>query len=245
MRKKINLRTLLIIVIFITSLSVIYQELAMQTALLATTIILIILTKPSKKSISKTLNRLKHLGKLIVTLLLFQSLFRHEGKELFSFWIISITSGGIEYGVISSMRFFLIIIIASLLFDMPYSDYLVAFKAWKMPYEISFMVATIIHFIPMFSSEFEKCLEALLLRGIDLNKLPIKYRLKAYTSLIFPVIAKAISDVKYRTISLELRGFRLHKTRTSIYKDKLVLQDWIIQIFTISLFIFIILIKNQ
>ena len=241
--KKINLRTILIIVLLITSLSVMFQDFFMQLCLLLISLSLITLSNPSKRSISKILHRLRHIGKLIITLMTFQILFRHEGKELFSFWILTITSGGLEYGIVSSMRFLLIILIAGLLFDIPYSDYLLAFKAWKIPYEISFMVATVIHFIPMFSTEFQKCLEALYLRGIDLNKLAFKYRPKAYLSLVFPVIAKAISDVQYRTISLELRGFRLHNTRTSIYDDKLNTKDWIIQIFTISVFIGVILVK--
>ena len=235
--KKINLRTLLIIVILISSLSVIFQNITMQTSLIILSILLIILRNPSKKSFLKTMHRLKRIGKVIVTLMLFQILFRHNGKELFSFWIIKITSGGLEYGITSSLRFFLIILIAGLLFEIPYYDYLLAFKAWKIPYEISFLVATVIYFIPLFANEFKKSVEALHLRGIQLGKIPLKNRLRAYTDLVFPVIAKAISDVQYRTISLELRGFRLNKNRTSIYKNKLSSTDLVIQIVTIGIFI--------
>jgi len=239
--KKINLRTLLIIVILISSLSVIFQNILMQSSLIILSIVLIILQNPSKKKIFKTIHRLKRIGKVIATLMLFQILFRHNGKELFSFWIIKVTSGGLEYGITSSLRFFLIILIAGLLFEIPYYDYLLAFKAWKIPYEISFLVATVIYFIPLFSNEFKKSVEALHLRGIILGKIPFRNRLKAYTDLVFPVIAKAISDVQYRTISLELRGFRLNKNRTSIYENKLNRVDWIIQILSIGLFVNILI----
>ena len=177
---------------------------------------------------------------MMKTLMIFQILFRNEGTVYFSYGIISITSGGISYGFVSSMRFFLIILIAGLLFDVPYFDYLIAFKAWKFPYEISFLVASVIHFIPIFSLEFSKCIEALKLRGIDLNNLKWRNRPKAYISLIFPVIAKAINDVQYRAISLELRGFRLHKNRTSLYEDKLKFVDWLVQISAFVIFMLII-----
>jgi len=241
--QKLSLRSILIIVIMITSLSVIYQDLIMQSSLLLGSMILVLWRNPSRESIHRTMHRLQRIGKLIVTLMFFQILFRSEGTVYFSYGIISVTSGGISYGLISSMRFFLIILIASLLFDVPYSHYLLAFKAWKLPYEISFMVASVIHFIPIFSLEFSKCIEALQLRGIDLKTLKWRDRPKAYTSLIFPVIAQAISDVQYRTISLELRGFRLHKTRTSIYVDKLEIRDWITQFIAIAVFVLIIWIR--
>lgn len=240
---KLNLRTNLIIVFMITSLSVIFQEMLMQSLLLLLSIILVIIKNPSRESLLRIFHRLKKIGKVIFTLLVFQILFRNEGTVYFDYGIISVTSGGMVYGVISSMRFFLIILIAGMLFDVPYSDYLLAFQAWKIPFEISFLVATVIHFIPLFAMEFRKCIEALQLRGIDLNKLSFKARPKAYLSLIFPVIAKAITDVQYRTISLELRGFRLHKKRTSIYSDRLYINDWIIQIMTILIFIGILYLK--
>ena len=243
--QNLNLRSILIIVILITSLSVIFQDLIMQISLLSATFILIILKNPSKDSMNRIFHRLHTIGRVIVTLMFFQVLFRNEGTVYFSYGIISITSGGITYGLVSSMRFFLIILIASLLFDVPYSDYLLAFKAWKFPYEISFMVASVIHFIPIFSLEFSKCIEALKLRGIDLNNLKWRNRPKAYISLIFPVIAKAINDVQYRAISLELRGFRLHKNRTSIYEDKLKAIDWIVQISAFIVFVFVIWIKTR
>jgi len=242
--KNINLRTLLIIVIIISSLSVIYQDIYTQISLIILSVLLIIFRNPSQKSFLRTMHRLRRIGKIIITLMIFQILFRHNGKELFSFWIIKITSGGLDYGIVSSLRFFLIILIAGLLFEIPYYDYLLAFKAWKIPYEISFLVATVIYFIPLFSSEFKKSLEALNLRGIRLGKIPMMHRLKAYTELVFPVIAKAISDVQYRTISLELRGFRLHKRRTSIYENKLNNVDLIIQIVGIGIFISVLIMRK-
>jgi energy-coupling factor transporter transmembrane protein EcfT len=77
--------------------------------------------------------------------------------------------------------------------------------------------------------QFLRSLEALSIRGIKLDALPLARRPKVYLSLLFPVLAKAISDVKYRAISLELRGFRLHSTRTLLHQARLTVLDVLVQ----------------
>lgn len=238
---KLNLRTILILVIAITSLSVIYQDVLTQVILILLSLILILSIKPSKKKFNRLMHRIKLLGKIILTLMVFQILFRPEGEVLLEFWLIKITMEGINYGVASSLRFFLIILIAGLLFDIPFYDYLLAFRSWKFPYEISFLVSSVIHLIPIFNSQFKRSSEALKLRGIDMRKLPLRRRTKAYLSLIFPMVAKSINEVKYRSISLDLRAFRLYKHRTYLYDSKLKWFDVCLQISIIVCFLLIII----
>lgn len=240
---KLNIRTLLVIVIFLTSLSVIYQRVWIQLILVTTAILLLLSINPSKKNRARVIHRLKNLGKIILTIMIFQILFRQGGNIYFSFGIIKITSMGLNYGIASSLRFFLIIIIAGLLFDIPYYDFILAFKKWKIPFELSFLIATVIHFIPLFSNQFKLSMEILRLRGIDINQLPIQRRPSAFMSLIFPVLAQEINNIKYRTISLELRGFRLYPERTYLRENVLKGYDLIIQIFIICLFIFILVME--
>ncbi|MFC1887424.1 energy-coupling factor transporter transmembrane component T family protein [Candidatus Cloacimonadota bacterium] len=226
---KLNLRTILILVLLTTSLSVIFQDLLMQFMLILFTIALYAITGTNRSKILRIFHRMKRLGQIILTVMIFQILFRQEGDVYWQFGIIKITSVGLSYGLTSSLRFFLIILIAGLLFDFPYYDYLLSFKSWKFPYEISFMVASIIHFIPIFSHQFNTSLEALALRGIDVKKIPIFTRFRMFVTLIFPVVAKAISNVRYRAISLELRGFRIYKERTYLYLSKLSWLDICLQ----------------
>ncbi|MCF7794502.1 MAG: energy-coupling factor transporter transmembrane protein EcfT [Candidatus Cloacimonetes bacterium] len=221
----------------ITSLSVIYNTAEVQAVLIAISLVLLLSINPSRKRFQRIWHRLKLILRLVVTLMVFQVLFRHEGETLWQWQFIQITSGGLAYGAAASLRFMLIIIIAGLLFDIPYYDYLLAFRAWKFPYEISFLVATVIHFIPIFHRQFQRSKEALHLRGIELSRLPLITRSKAFISLIFPVVARAISEVRYRAISLELRAFRLYPTRTYLYQQKLQWWDWYIQVGAVILFL--------
>ncbi len=226
---KLNLRTILIIVMAITSLSVIYNTVAVQAILIGISLVLLLSINPSRKRFLRLWHRLKMVLRLVVALMIFQVLFRQEGETLWQWQFVQITSGGLQYGIAASLRFLLIVIIAGLLFDIPYSDYLLAFRAWKFPYEISFLVATVIHFIPIFHRQFQRSREALHLRGIELGKLPLLTRSKAFISLIFPVVARAVSEVRYRAISLELRAFRLYPTRTYLHRQKLKWWDWVVQ----------------
>ncbi|MFC1898172.1 energy-coupling factor transporter transmembrane component T family protein [Candidatus Cloacimonadota bacterium] len=233
---KLNLRTILIMVMAITSLSVIYNTILSQVVLIGVSLVLLLSINPSRHRFLRIWHRLKMILRVVITLMIFQILFRREGDVIWEWQFIQITAGGLEYGVAASLRFLLIVIIAGLLFDIPYYDYLLAFRAWKLPYEISFLVATVIHFIPIFGRQFKRSQEALFLRGIELSKLPLITRSKAFISLIFPVVARAISEVRYRAISLELRAFRLYSTRTYLYQQKLKWWDWVVQVGVVILF---------
>lgn len=241
MRNRLNLRTILVLVMLLTSLSVIYQKVIVQITLIVAAIILLLILNPGKQSRDKLFHRLANLGRIILTIMVFQILFRKGGTVYFSWGIINVTSVGLNYGIASSLRFFLIIIVAGLLFEIPYYDFLLAFNKWKIPFEISFLAATVIHFIPIFNNQFKVSMEVLRLRGIEIGKLPLNKRTSAFLSLIFPVLAQAIYDIKYRTISLELRGFRIYPQRTYLRENTLKTHDLIIQIAAISLFIMIII----
>lgn len=237
----LNLRTIILMVSAITTLSVIHNTIIMQTLLLLFSILLLIIIKPSKHRFKRLIHRIKMILRVILTLMIFQILFRLGGETYWQFGLIKITSLGLHYGISSSLRILLIVLIAGLLLDIPFYDYILAFRSWKIPYEISFLVASVIHFIPIFQKQFTLSKEALNLRGIELSVLPLLKRFKLFLELVFPVIAKAVSEVKYRSISLELRAFRLYPERTYLYKSKLKYYDIIIQIGILLAFIIIIL----
>ncbi|MDP8267633.1 MAG: energy-coupling factor transporter transmembrane component T [Candidatus Tenebribacter davisii] len=237
----LNLRTIIIIVSAITTLSVVHNTILMQFSLLLFSILLLLIIQPSKHRFHRLMHRMKMILKIVVTLMIFQILFRHGGEVIWQYGILKITTIGVSYGVSSSLRLMLIVLIAGLLLDIPYYDYILAFRSWKIPYEISFLIASVIHFIPIFHKQFISSREALNLRGIEISKPSILKRFKIYAALVFPIIARAISDVKYRSISLELRAFRLYPDRTFIYQAKLKWYDLVVQICSFIIFIIVII----
>lgn len=233
-----NLRTVMVIVICLTGISVAYQQPNVQIALLAITMALLFILRPSAKARKQLLIRISRLGRIILVIFIFQLLFRRNGNVIFEFSLLRITDIGINYALASSLRFFLIILVAGLLMDYPFQDYLIALNAWKFPYEISFIVAATIHFLPVFKRIFDNKMETLALRNISLKKLTLKQRLKAFRTLLIPVLANAIHNIQNRAISLELRAFRLHPTRTQLHQNKLASTDIMMIILTLILTIF-------
>jgi energy-coupling factor transport system permease protein len=231
---KINLRTVLILVVCLTGISVIYQQPVVQLILLALTLLLLLISKPSPSARQQLLIRLSHLGKIIFIIFIMQLLFRRSGEALFEFGFIRITDIGLNYALASSLRFFIIILVAGLLMDYPFQDYLIALNAWKFPYEISFIVAATIHFLPVFKETFNQKTEALALRGIALDNLSLKNRFIAYKTLVLPVLASALHNIQFRAISLELRAFRLYPKRTFLHRQKLAATDLLIISFTLA-----------
>lgn len=227
-------------VIFTSTMSIIFQSVKIQLLLLIAAVTIFLLNSPSKHKCRRLYHRLSRLVSIILTVILFQVVFRSEGEILWSYGIVQITTVGISYGIITALRLLLIVIIAGVLFDVPYYEYLLAFKQWRIPYEISFLVATVIHLLPIFNTHFEQRREALLLRGIELRKLPLAKRPAAYLTLLFPIVANTINEVRSRAISLELRAFRISPHRSSLYSSKLYPKDYITFSFYITILIFMI-----
>ncbi len=241
--QSLNVRTILILVIVITTISIIFQNITVQLLLILTVLIMIFAKNISYNAKQKTFGRLINIAKFIIPLMILQIIFRPQGKPVFHLAFIKITDLGISYGVSSSLRYFLIILVATLLSDFSYKDYLLAFNAWKFPYEISFLISNVIYFIPIFKDEIKNTMEALRIRGIELNKIPLSKRFLVFSDLVFPTLAKAFTDIKKRAVSLDLKGFRLHKCRTVLHNQKLKLLDIVIQISAFIIFCGIIYYK--
>ncbi len=233
---KPDLRTMLIIVCLITSMSMIYQRIAVQVGALVMTIVLLAIHSGGGSNLMRLRKRLSRIGRIIAILFVVQLLLRRTGDPIWQWSFVVITDTGLEYALVVSLRLILIILVAGLLFDYPFTDYLRAFRAWRIPYEISFLIANTIHFIPVFRRQAIQMKEALQIRGIQLGTIPLRRRGKALASLALPIVAGILNDVKYRAISLEMRGFRYRDTRTDFLKSKLTPADLSIQVIGFMIF---------
>lgn len=227
---KINSRTVLIITVSLSTISVIRQSLYIQGAVTIVTLMLIIMQQARQVMLLRVFGRLKHLWIAVFSILILQIVFRQGGDVYFSFYLIKITETGVFYGISVALRLINLILISGLLFNIPSSEYMLAFKAWRFPYEISFLITTVIRFIPDYYRMFLSYKESFYLRNIELKRLSLHNKLKAIIMLLLTVLADNLADVKKRAIALELRAFRLYPARTYLYSSKLKLHDYLIQI---------------
>ncbi len=229
---------MLVTVCLITSLSIISQRIPIQLGTLTVTFILLLIMQ--RDNLARLRHRMSRIFKVIAVLFVVQLLLRRSGEPILQWHFVMITDVGLNYALVVSMRLILIALVAGLLFDYPFTDYLRAFRAWKIPYEISFLIANTIHFIPMFRRQAMQMTEALHIRGIRLRSIPLSRRGKALASLALPIVAGVLNDVKYRAISLEMRGFRYRNTRTDYFRNKLTAMDYAVQAVGVILFVAVI-----
>ncbi len=240
MSKNLNLRTILIITISLSSIAVIRQNITTQLIVMGTALILLLIHEERKNLFGRIFGRFRHLWIAVVSIFILQVLFRREGEAILSYGLLKVTEGGIAFGVIVSLRLLNLILISGLLFSISTSDYLLAFRAWKVPYEISFLITTVIRFIPDYYKMFLAYRENLYLRNINIKKLSLKAKFTALLSLLIPVLSNALTEVKSRAIALDLKCFRLHKERTYLHESRLKTIDYLLQ--AVCLIAFIVLI---
>jgi len=175
------------------------------------------------------IKRIRILVTMIFFIAIMQSLFRHSGQVLAKIGTITILSAD---GVLSAaefvLRMLIIITSASILTTASSREIIQGLVQWKLPYELAFMAAMGIRFLPVFADEFRNTLTAVQLRGIDLKKLPLRHKIEVYACLLQPVAAGALIKSKALSMSIEMRGFRRFPSRTAYSVLKLNAKDYII-----------------
>ncbi len=219
----------------VTSLSVIYQNLILQSVLLAAAFLLVLLlaeTREGRKGMSPF-----RMLKTITIIFFAQIFFRQTGDILFQYSFIKITTDGLVYAGSSTSRLLIIFMSAKILFGVPLTEFVIAFRKWKIPYVISFMVAMVIHLIPDFSHKVRNKMELLKIRGHAFGSMSLSEKIKIISRIIVPIVGEALSQARYRVVSLEMRGFHSSGRRT-YFKDKSLSPiDYAIQIPVLVVFV--------
>lgn len=226
--KKNNLdpRTKLIIVLVISTLAILYNDISYLSLLLFIAIIIAIWMKSDLINILK---RIKKLIVLMIAIAFVQSIATRSGNPILSFRGLTLIT---DYGLIKALEFTLrisIIIISSVILTTSNSRELVqGLVQMKVPYEIAFMVSIAIRFLPIFRDEMADKVIALQLRGVDLKKIKLKEKLKVYKYLLLPITTNSILKAKELATAMEMRGFRAYPQRTSFLALKMKNIDYIV-----------------
>ncbi|CAM4284013.1 MULTISPECIES: energy-coupling factor transporter transmembrane component T family protein [Bacillus] len=146
-----------------------------------------------------------------------------EGEVLFQLGWFSIHEKGLEQGIYISIRFFVIILMTTLLTltttPIEITDgletLLKPLKRIKVPvHEIALMMSISLRFIPTLMDETSKIMKAQSSRGIDFAGGPIKDRMKAIISLLVPLFISAFKRAEDLAIAMEARGYQSGEGRT-------------------------------
>ena len=215
-RTKIILATLFIVAVFIANNPITFL------VLLASTLILIALSRFSMKVIIKSI-------KPIVFILLFTALLnifmtKGETAPLISIWIIEIYSEGIARAIMMGLRVIILIVGTSILLTYTTSpisltdglEWLLSpLKLFKVPVSIFSMMMTIaLRFIPTLVEETEKIMTAQKARGIDFTSGSLIKRAKALIPILIPLFVSSFNRASDLATAMECRCYHGGEGRT-------------------------------
>lgn len=231
-------RTKLIIVLVLSSLGIIYSNVAILLFLLIVATVTATICKSNLKSVVFKIRKLIY---TLILIALFQSLLTNKGNPIITIGSVNLLT---DYGILRSLEFILrmgiIIVSAAIITTSSSREIIQGLIQWKVPYEIAFMVSIAIRFLPILRDEMTDMLIALQLRGIDFKKIKMKEKINIYKYILVPITTNSIMKAKELAAAMEMRGFRAYQSRTSYMVLKMGIRDYLVIASSIAFGIFFI-----
>ena len=93
-------------------------------------------------------------------------------------------------------------------------DLMTSMQKLGLPLKIAYPLFSAFQIVPMIDSRLESVKQAQMSRGLELEKIGILQRLRAYVPLVTPLLMGAIEEAYRRSIALEARGFSSRARKT-------------------------------
>lgn len=213
-RSKLILVFLFVCIVFIANNTFTYGALVVYTFLMVSL---------SKVPIRFLLAGLKPVLWLVLFTLILHLFLTKDGEILFQAGWFTIYEEGLRQGVFISMRFFLLILMTSILTltttPIEITDGLESLlhplNKIKFPvHELALMMSISLRFIPTLMQETDKIMKAQTARGVDFSSGPIKERVKAIIPLLIPLFVSSFKRAEELATAMEARGYRGGEGRT-------------------------------
>ncbi len=172
-----------------------------------------------------------------------------EGEVLWQIGNFSIYQGGVLQGLTISLRFFLLVLVTSLLtlttspveITDAIEELLAPLKKIKVPvHELALMMSISLRFIPTLLEETEKISKAQASRGVDFRTGSIKDRIYAIVPLLVPLFISAFKRAEELAMAMEARGYRGSEGRTKLRELQLNSIDYMAVFFYIIIILIFI-----
>ncbi|MBM4764911.1 energy-coupling factor transporter transmembrane protein EcfT [Bacillus sp. B15-48] len=213
-RSKLIIVFLFVGIVFLANNIVTYAILALYTFLMAAL---------SKIPLRFLITGLKPVLWLVVFTFFLHLFLTREGTIIFQFGWFTVYEEGLRQGIFISMRFFLLILITSLLTltttPIEITDglerLLGPLKKINFPvHELALMMSIALRFIPTLMQETDKIMKAQTARGVEYTSGPIKERLKAIVPLLIPLFISSFKRAEELAVAMEARGYKGGEGRT-------------------------------
>ncbi|MGA9226333.1 MAG: energy-coupling factor transporter transmembrane protein EcfT [Mesobacillus sp.] len=213
-RSKLIIVFLFVCVVFIANNAWTYGVLAIYTLLMV---------GMSKIPARFLYGGLKPILLLVVFTFLLHVFMTKGGELVLDLGWLKIYEEGIRQGIFISLRFFLLILITSLLTltttPIEITDGLETLlnplKKVNFPvHELALMMSISLRFIPTLMQETDKIMKAQTARGVEYNSGPVKERIKAIVPLLIPLFISSFKRAEELAVAMEARGYKGGEGRT-------------------------------
>lgn len=207
-------------------------------------------TKIQIRFISKGL---KPVWFLIIFTFILHLFVTREGTVIFELFNFRIYSGAVIQGFAISLRFFLLILVTSLLtltttpieITDAIESLLHPLKKIKFPvHELALMMSISLRFIPTLMQETEKISKAQASRGVDFKTGPIKDRIQAVIPLLVPLFVSAFKRAEELAMAMEARGYQGGEGRTKLRELTIEKRDIVALLLFLLIIIGLFLLRN-
>ncbi|MGD6943731.1 energy-coupling factor transporter transmembrane component T family protein [Cytobacillus gottheilii] len=243
-RSKLILIFLFVCVVFIANNVYTYA------ALIIYTFAMILLSKVPVRFI---IAGLKPVFLLVIFTLILHLFLTREGAIIFELGPITIYEEGLRQGIFISLRFFLLILMTSILTltttPIEITDGLETLlgplKKVKFPvHELALMMSISLRFIPTLMGETDKIMKAQTARGVDFSGGPIKERVKAVIPLLIPLFVSSFKRAEELATAMEARGYRGGEGRTKYRQLSWRMTDTMMLLLLAALSVILILLRT-
>ena len=229
----LHIKTLLITNILITSAILISRNLFLSLLIFLWGLVAFISFYNIKK-LKKYFIFINKFKILFFSIVFFQLIFRRNGDIYFEYLFIKITSEGVFYAFSSLLRYFVILLSATMLANASPYQMIKALRTWKIPEMLIIVVSFTIQFLRTLEVDFKILNQNLKKRNITFKNKSLQKRLDLGSQLIIPVIGKLFSSIKYKVIAMELNGYGQNKKPISYNYNKCKLIEYLFIIFYAS-----------
>ncbi|GAA0434564.1 energy-coupling factor transporter transmembrane protein EcfT [Lentibacillus halophilus] len=186
---------------------------------------------------------------LIVFTFILHLIVTDKGTVLVDIVGFNVYSGALIQGFAISIRFFLLILVTSLLtltttpieITDAIEDMLHPLKKVRFPvHELALMMSISLRFIPTLMQETEKISKAQASRGVDFRTGPLKERMKAIVPLLVPLFVSAFKRAEELAMAMEARGYQGGEGRSKLRELRLGKRDALIYILFIAVVIILL-----
>ncbi len=221
-------RPKMLLVVCVSTLALVWSNPVWLVGLLGVTLCVLLVGRLPLHQIAR---QIKGIVGVVGALFLVQCVFTRSGAPLLSVGAFTlVTAGGFAAAVGVSTRLAICAVSAIILWSGETRDYLLALVQCKVPYEVAFMVATALHFLPLLREEALDVYHAVQMRGVDLGEAGLIKKLETYRRIALPIVAGALRRAEQVSLAMEARAFRSGPRRTFLRRLRLSARDaaWLV-----------------